>query len=205
MLWVVEQRELWGDYGSVLISGYARRELPGSPLLLHRAGPFLPPISFPWLSAGGHCIIVSDEFRQSLEGQGIAGLGFRAAVKHRIVALPWHEWDRTAEAPEEYPREGEPENYIWDESHDTGAADQMPVAWELQPPVAPLRTERVEDPRGGYLDKFIAYPERSDYPGFFASRCDQYSDLVVGESDRLWIQGQVGEWIKFCELELARI
>jgi hypothetical protein len=202
MLWVVEQRRLWGDYGRVLISGYARREAPGAPLLLHRAGPFLPPISFPWLRTGGRCIVVSDGFRRSLEGQGIAGLGFRAAVKDRIVALSWHEWDRTAGDPEEYPPGGEPESYIWDHGHDAQAATRMPDAWELLPPVATLRTERVEDSRGGYLDRFVAYPELPEYPGFFASRGDPYGDLVVDETYRRWLHSEVGEWIKFCEVRV---
>jgi hypothetical protein len=112
VLWAIEQRNLWGDYGSILISGSAHRLSESGPLLLHRAGPFLPPISFPWLRAGGHRIVVSEAFRRDLEHSGFAGLRFGPAAKARIVKLPWHEWDRTADRPKQYPPGGEPEEYI---------------------------------------------------------------------------------------------
>jgi hypothetical protein len=62
---VLKKPKLWGDYGNVLIGGYYRREDDG-PLQLHRAGPFLPPLSMPWSSVAGPRVIVSDDFRNDL-------------------------------------------------------------------------------------------------------------------------------------------
>ena len=202
MLWAVEQRNLWGDYGSILISGSAHRESEGGPLLLHRAGPFLPPISFPWLRAGGYRIVVSDEFRRELDSAGFAGLRFEPAVKSRIIKLAWDEWDRTAAQPKQYPPGGEPESYIWDKPHDARVATQMPEAWEFLPPLVRLRMERLEDPRGGYLDKYRAFPSEQGYPSLFSSRHD-YGNLIVDDETRRWFERSVGEWVRFCGVELA--
>lgn len=203
MLWVVEQRSLWGDLGTVLISGYARRESANAPVRLHRAGPFLPPISFPWLPVGGSPMIVSQEFRQVLEGRNIPGLQFRPAIKDCIVRLPWHEWDRTAKEPAQYPRR-EPEDYIRGKKHHPRTAEQMLDAWELLPPVVPVQIDRMEDEYGGFLDRFRAHADRVEYPAFFANRADNYANLVVDEPIRQWLQKQIGEWVRFCEVEIVR-
>jgi hypothetical protein len=84
----LKPRELWGGYGDVLISGFYTRA-KGGPLRLHRAGPFLPPLSFPW-GASGNRIVVSDGFREALVRGGFVELVFREASKDRIVALSWH-------------------------------------------------------------------------------------------------------------------
>ncbi len=198
MIWVVEQCYPWGDYGGILVKGLASRESEGGPLLLHRAGPFLPPISFPTLSG----IVVSDEFRHELEGPGFTGVRFVPTIKARIINLAWHKWDRTAAEPKRYPRGGEPEEYIMDKPHDARVASQMPEAWEFLPPLVPLRMERLEDPRGGYLDKFRAYPSEPHYPGLFLSR-HEYGHLVVDDDTRKWFECRVGEWVRFCEVEFA--
>ena len=66
MLWVVSQRNLWGDYGDVLINGYADRDEQGR-LLLHRAGPFVPPVSFPLVTRRfSRAVVVSEVFRGEL-------------------------------------------------------------------------------------------------------------------------------------------
>jgi hypothetical protein len=99
---VLEKPKLWGDYGDVLIGGYYRRDDNGT-VQLHRAGPFLPPLSIPWSSVGGPRVIVSDEFRNDLMDAGFNELEFRSTIKNRIIRLDWHSWNRTANAPPEYP------------------------------------------------------------------------------------------------------
>ena len=202
MLWTVEQRKLWGDYGSILIAGSAHRETEDGPLLLHRAGPFLPPISFPWLRAGGWRIVVSDEFRGELERSSFIGLRFGPAVKARIIKLPWHKWDRDAGEPKRYPPNGEPAEYIWNKPHDVHTAEQMPTAWEFLPPLEPLRMVRLEDRRGGYLDEFEANPREEPYPSLFLSR-HEYGNLVVDDLARGWFESRVGEWVRFCPVRLV--
>jgi hypothetical protein len=202
VLWVVEQCKLWGDYGSILVSGFGHRESKGSPLLLHRAGPFFPPISFPWLKSGGHRIVVSGDFRRELEQSRFAGLRFERAVKDQIILLPWHLWDLSADKPERYPPGGEPGDYIWDKPHSPLMAAMMPEAWELLPPLVPLRLEQLEDPEGGYLDKFLAHSAEETYPSMFLSR-HEYGNLVVDDVGREWLEGRAKEWVRFCEVELA--
>ena len=199
MLWVVKQRHLWGDYGDILISGLVNRKAETGPLLLHRTGPFLPPIFFPWLPVGGTQNIVSNLFRHELEESGIPGLHFKPVVKAHIVKLRWHEWDRHAEEPGRYPPEGEPEGYLLDKPHDTRIAAQMPEAWELCPPLVPLRTENVEDPNGGYKDEYRAYLRQANYPGLFLSR-HVYGELVVDDAVRSWFESRVGDWVRFCQI-----
>src|SRR5262245_45476889 len=77
-LWIVEQRKLWGDYGDVLISGYARRETDEGPLSLHRTGPFLPPVSFPFITnmPAGRAVVLSAPFKQALEHLNLPGVTF---------------------------------------------------------------------------------------------------------------------------------
>jgi hypothetical protein len=197
----VEQCDLWGDLGTVLISGFARRQSLESPVSLERTGPFLPPISFPWLPVGGKPFIVSDQFKRTVEAKGLPGVRFRPAVKSHIVKLMWHEWDRQAWPPTL--QRGEPENYVRGKRHDARTASQMPEAWELLPLVVPLRTERIEDPEEGFLDKFRAYGERGQFPPFFVDRPDNYADLVVDDASRAWLQDEVGDWLKFCEVQLV--
>jgi len=203
MLWVVEQCDLWGDLGRVLISGYARRESAELPVRLNRLGPFLPPISFPSLPIGGSPIVVSEEFRQVLEDRQIPGVQFRVAVKDCIVKLLWHEWDRAAKEPGQHPR-SEPESYLWGKKHHARTAAQMPDAWELLPPVVALQVERKEDQDGSFLDTFRAHADRAEYPGFFANRADNYANLLVDEPTRQWLQCLIGEWVKFCAVEMLR-
>jgi hypothetical protein len=198
-LFVVEQRRLWGDYGDVLISGLGRRLGEDGPLLLHRTGPFLPPISFPWVP--GHRVIVSDDFRRLLERDGPPGIGFRAAIKDRIVRHDWHTWNLEAEAPKAYPPEGEPGNYVWDEPHDPAAASEMPEPWELLPPVVPLRIERMKDEHGQYLDNFRAFPDRDDYPPLFTDQ-ETWGDLIIQSGFKPWLEKHVGEWVVFRPVEL---
>ncbi len=202
MLWVVEQRDLWGDLGSVLISGFGRRESPEAAVLLERTGPFLPPITFPWLPIGGKPIVVSDEFRRRIESHGFSGVRFRAAVKSHIVALNWHDWDRTVFA-KELPR-NEPSNYVRGKKHDKHAALEMGDAWEFLPPIVPVRSERMEDAYGAFLDRFQVWANHNDFPSLFASRPDNYARLLVDEAGREWLSNEVGEWVKFCDVEVIR-
>lgn len=134
-LHLLQQARLWGDYGDVLISGYATRDKNTKRMLLHRAGPFAPPIFFPYGSLSGASIIVTQSFRAELESSGLDGLQFRPAVKNRIIDYAWHTWDRRAPNPAEYPESGGPEDYIWDGEHSRSAAAEMEELWEVLPSV----------------------------------------------------------------------
>ena len=203
-LWVVEQRTLWGDYGSVLIAGYARREADGAPLALHRTGPFLPPLSFPWITnTGGHAVVVSADFKQKLEALNLPGVAFREAARARIVPLAWEKWDLTASEPSIYPEQGEPENYVWEKKHDAACAAKMGAAFELVPPVGPVVIERLEDPAGGYLDEFAARANAADVPAIFRSH-PTHGYVIVDDEMKAWLEKHAGAWVRFSRVWPAR-
>jgi hypothetical protein len=199
---ILLQCSLWGDYGNTLISGFARRELPGNPLLLQRTGPFLPPISFPYTSLEAGRVIVSDAFRSVLELRRFSGVSFRNVVKERIVKLDWHLWNLDAADPKKYPSGGEPGNYVLNKRHDPKAAMQMRDAWELRPPIVPMYVNHLEDPRGGFLNEFVAYTDLTEFPPLFHTN-NEYAYIVANSEVRDWLEQQVGKWVKFGELRLA--
>ena len=188
---VLKQTKLWGDYGDVLINGYYRRDGDGH-MQLHRAGPFLPPLSMPWSSVGGPAIIVSDDFRQALIRAGFNELKFKSVTKSRIIRLNWHEWDLTADSPPEYPDGGEPEHYIWEQPHDELAATEMQVAWELMIPVSSVRYEGTEPDGDGPQ---LTIMEDREYPRWFRTRTE-WGDVVVSSTVRDWVESQVGKWVR---------
>jgi hypothetical protein len=188
---VLETPKLWGDYGDVLISGYYRREGDG-PVELHRAGPFLPPLSMPWSSVGGWRVIVSDEFRTELMEAEFNELEFRSANKSRIIRLEWHLWNRSADAPPQYPDEGEPENYIWEQPHDESAANKMPDAWELIIPVSSVTYQ--DDPEDDGARLMVM--ENREYPRWFRTR-KEWGPVVVSPSVRDWLESRIPEWVRF--------
>jgi hypothetical protein len=205
-LWVLEQRKLWGDYGDVLISGYARRETESGPLALHRTGPFLPPVSFPWITnTAGHAVVVSAEFRGKLERLKLPGLEFREAGKSRIIPLSWERWDLTAKNPKHSPDGGEPENFMWDEQHDAACAAKMSDAFEVVPPVGPVSVERVEDSDGGYLDEFTAERDANpaDVPPMSRSH-PTHGYVIVNDELKLWLEENAGEWVRFSPVRPAK-
>jgi len=191
---VVEQCDLWGDYGYVLISGYAKRREDGR-LDIDRIGPFLPPISFPRV-VFARLPVVTHTFRERLVTR-FPALHFEPVVKHLIVRLHWHEWPRDTHRPHQLPRDGEPESYIRGRPHDDQVAEEMPQLWEIAGPVIPGRLRRVEDPRLGYLDRFMGtIPPSNEQVALCNGR------LVVTDVGREWLMNEVGTWIKICPVEL---
>lgn len=130
----VQHRNLWGDYGHILIAGIAvrrgkNRHDRDAPLLLQRTGPFAPSVTLP----GTKNIVITDNCRGRIAIDR-PEVEFRPVVKQRIVFSCWENWDWEEDEPEEYPEEGEPENYIMNQPHSDEAAAEMGDMWEL--PVA---------------------------------------------------------------------
>lgn len=198
-LFRLRQANLWGDYGDVLISGYASRDATLGQLSLHRAGPFAPPIFFPWGSDCGRSAVVTQAFRQELERADFGPLSFRPVSKTRIVELHWHTWDRSADEPVEHPDSGEPEDYIGDGQHSRMAASQMEELWELLAPVVPCEIERQESDTLGIPDTFHFRPAGQEYRGLFRDR-EEYFDLIVDSPTRRWFEQRVAEWVGFDDL-----
>jgi hypothetical protein len=124
-VYVVEGRRLWGDYGQVLIHGFADRDGSGH-LILKRTGPFVPPLSIPW-TLREDALVVSTKIKQALVNW-VPNLTFRAVRFGHIVDLPWHEWNLDAPDAEFYPN-GEPEDYLT--KPNAPHIRQQMAAWEL--------------------------------------------------------------------------
>jgi hypothetical protein len=199
-LFTIKQADLWGDYGDVLISGFCQKKASDSPALLERAGPFLPPISFP-----SRTIIVSDSFKFKLEAamndSSIPRIHFRKAVLDKIVPIDWHLWDRKAESPKKYPVEGEPENYLYEGKHSPDTAGRMESAWEIIVPEFPCvfeesfinsaNSHKVSHPKTLYVDSTV-------YPCLFNTGF--YGSSIINDSLKNWLQIHVAEWVKFYPL-----
>jgi len=176
----------WGDYGSILWHGLAGESSTNeSPLKLERAGPFIPPISFPWPT-----IVVTDSLCADLRALEPQGAALRLVELTRVVEINWHAWDTQAEEPAEYPASGEPEDYILKRKHSPAAASALPFLWELHVPESPgLQLEGgVFDPRH-YADQDLC-------------RGSRWGHIFV--SDRLgdWLRQEVPDWVN---LEQARV
>ncbi|MEM7478960.1 MAG: hypothetical protein AAF483_28590 [Planctomycetota bacterium] len=131
----VGHRNLWGDYGRVLIAGIGLRQGIDShtrlfdreaPIELERTGPFAPSI----MLVGQASIVVTDECKQQINDD-CPGLVFKPVVKKLIVMSDWEDWEWDRDEPEEYPKEGEPENYVMSQPHSQEAAAEIGRLWEL--------------------------------------------------------------------------
>ncbi len=121
----------WGDYGDILRHGMTSH-LPRAEdhLQLERTGPFIPPVTFPGISD----VVVTEMTRTKIAGI-VPTLRFRPLVKTHIVKSNWDEWNPTAQQPAQYPKSGEPEDYILAEPHDPLIAERLGELWELVPDI----------------------------------------------------------------------
>ena len=200
-LFLLVQAKLWGDYGDVLISGYASRDKESGIIGLHRAGPFSPPIFFPYGALSGASLIVTQAFRVKLECSEIPRLEFRPVIKKRIVEFHWESWDRNAEDPGEYPETGEPEDYIWEGQHSVSAAANMPEMWEVLPPVIPCEIESEDSDRLAVPPKYWFTPQAGPYRGLFRSQ-ERFPRFIVDANTRQWFEEHAPEWVRFEPLSL---
>jgi hypothetical protein len=197
----MDQRDLWGPYGDVLVSGYFERKDEQRPALLFRTGPFLPPIWFPYCTPA-NAVIVTESFKHEIEGAGIPQLEFRKAILNRIVPHDWDRWDFQSAEPKVYPPEGEPENYIWEEKHSRRCAGRMEDVWEVSCPIIPavystwLDSPNVHVPE----ERRTLVLADTQYEGLFLPAAGELP--VVDEATKQWFESNVGEWVCFIPLDL---
>jgi hypothetical protein len=162
----------WGDYGDILLSGmwsdWGRKD---GMLQVERTGPFVPPISL-----GLGTIIVTEEFKRTLETSGLTGFTFLPATSARIVHLEWEKWDLTANDPPEYPESGEPEDFILGRPHSAEIAEQIGQLWELH-----------VDPH-----------DEEDGLDWFRGNTVLY--IYVSVRAKTWLQAEVPQWVAFLEV-----
>jgi hypothetical protein len=194
----------WGDYGHVLQHGLG----PFLPrhegcLALLRTGPFIPPITFPgWPSFDnrGSGVVVTQAVRSAFEDSGLSGLSFQAALKVRIVWLPWHEWDLSAAEPHFRPPGGEPEGYILEESPSEKAAESLGDLWELVPQGIDWLERQIDhDPDGSRIVRFRILPERADDTDFFCVKPGTM--LFCSARAKQWMESLYSECVSFDAIE----
>ena len=195
-LFTIQQVELWGDYGDVLVSGFYRRERPDSPALLHRSGPFLPPISFPW-GAPENIMVVSDGLKSEMEASGIVNAAFRKTRLEKVIPIDWHTWDRTVLGPKRRPASGEPEHCLIGRKHSEETARKMEPAWEclLQeiPAVFAHWLSKGGEAAPGSEDTLLV--AQSNCAGLFRSSFG--GPPMVDDAARAWFQARVPGWVSF--------
>jgi hypothetical protein len=156
----------------------------------------------PWLPDEGKRAVVSDDLRRDLDESNFPGLRLNTVTYKRVVRLEWEEWDLHADEPKVYPPVGEPEGYVTDLPHDRRTAAAMAPAWELVPPVVPLRVERREDADGCFLDEYEADRHQGDPLPLFLSR-ETHGWFVVTDVGRAWFETHAGEWVWFSPVNHA--
>ena len=179
----------WGDSGYILLHGMsAHTARQNGRILLERAGPYMPPITFP----GAGDIVVKAWVRERLQQSGLTGFEFIPVTRHHIARLDWHLWDRTSEEPQEYPESGEPEDYVLDRPHSEGTSRMIGDLFELVPAeVASIDRSsgfRLVGGSWGTADIFRGRDARVNF---------------VSERARDWLTTAVSEHIAFREAALA--
>ena len=178
----------WGDYGGVLVHGLSRRrERIAGVMQLERAGPFVPPITFPTPAE----VVVTSAFRERLERAAFTGLIFQRIDVVTAVDLPWEEWDRTRPRPAVMPPSGEPEDYLPTAMHSSACAAKIGRLWEFAAPGSAVGT-RVNI---GFRKYSYKVAVRADAPDFF--RAEGLGFTFVSDRARAWLAKVASAWVAF--------
>ena len=182
----------WGDYGDILQHGMtAHLSRVGNLLSLERAGPYMPPVTFPGIGD----VVLNAPGRKLLEASRLTGFTFQPVNKARIVEIPWHDWDLTADKPREYPESGEPENYILKRPPNTRVAKEIGDIWELVVPV----TAKIGRPREMVNSFRELYVERGSWNGADVFRGAGYGGPIVTARAKAWMEEYFGGYVRFDE------
>jgi len=177
----------WGDYGSILRNGMFHTEEQR----LDRTGPFVPPISFPAFSGA---VIVTNEARQKLEASGMSGLGeFHPVSLGKVVLIDWQKWDKSRQlVGDQFPFNGEPEEYILHNPHDAATASRIEPLWTWHP----LRIGKVSRAKGVMrLEGIIGMHD------VFRLCDDGWKSIIVSENGMRCVKDIFGYWVAFERIE----
>ena len=170
----------WGDYGSVLRHGLARRECDR--LILQRTGPFVPHVSCPYSE-----LIVDNVARASIDSSGASGFKFQPVELEKVVNIPWETWLGEPE-PRVYPDGGEPGSYFLDAPHDTKIAEKIPTLFAIDMP-------RVLDVQG--RKPTILIDEKVPDADIFGANAIWVSDIVADA-----IRPHIDEYVQLEPVEM---
>lgn len=182
---------LWGDYGDILQHGMtAHRPRVDGKLALERTGPYIPPITLPGIGD----LVVTSEARTELEASGLSEFSFVGVEKLLIVELSWEQWDLNAEDPAEFPRSGEPEDYILGKAHSPKASEALGELWEVVVP----RTATVLRTRGRASGQVLKI-DLSTWNGADLFRSNDYGSVLFSERARDWFSERWGNYVTFVD------
>ena len=175
----------WGDYGDILLTGMtAHLDRQDGLLQLERTAPFMPPMIISSIAD----LLVDDTTKSKIEQLGFKGFEFMPVIKRHISLVDWTTWDINAEAPNFYPDNGEPENYILGLPHSQTLADKMENIWEVVCKVNGTFTDSRTFIRGD-LDLDIMRTENS---GWF----------IISETAKNWIEKNISDYIDCADITL---
>lgn len=190
----VKTKAPWGDYGGILAKGLLiERSARDNRLIIHRAGPFAPPIMLPCDE-----VIVTDAMRKKMES-AFPGLTYRAVIKQKVVELHWEKWDRSVHDVPLCPDGGEPEDYF-DGPHSPEASAALGELWEVALPRGGTGYVRRDERRDEYTFVFDASTWTGD--DLFATFPTRTHIAVVSERGKQWLEREAGEWVHFEPLEV---
>ena len=131
---IEEPESTWGDYGRVLRHGGSRPDEKGV-LTIRRAGPYVPPISFPRFGPELR-IVATEPLKQMLIQAGFNGCEFRSVSIGKIVESDWHKWDRPIlrrfyKPWKKCTENGEPGELLDNQPHSDALVHLMPKLYQL--------------------------------------------------------------------------
>lgn len=197
MLYLLEQRRLWGHFGEYLIGGRTTRtHLSPAPMDLERFGPFVPPLYTTHIR-----VLVCDSLRRAIERERPFKVEFRSTHYERLLPLPWHEWDLNAEQPPLIPSHRDPEYYYFDimdtmsdEQREAACAElarTMERSWELILPVIPCDVTWNQQE-----GKHFVRLQHQQYKGiFYPSKAEVWP--LAAQDAKDWLEAHVGPWAHF--------
>ena len=163
----------------------------GGFLALERTGPFIPPITLPGIGD----IVLTSAARESLDASGLSGFEFRPVHKVLTVELHWEDWDLNADAPQQFPDTGEPEDYILRKPNSPSASAALGELWELYVPAAAtvLRPQPIVH---SYGDLRL---DIDTWNGCDLIRSTGYGSVLFTERARSWFAERWANYIEFLE------
>jgi hypothetical protein len=179
----------WGDYGDILRHGMSSSDDTAEGVVeLERTGPYVPPITFP-----GSGIVVTDDCRKRLVASGLTGFTFKPVQKARIVDLPWHTWNLAAAEPAEYPRSGEPEDYVFEREHSPALAEAIGTLWQM---IIPIAAETERESAGSPWDDRI-YLNTAAWTGADFFQATGVGYVFVSDEAQNWLMKEFAEHVSF--------
>lgn len=176
----------WGDYGDFLANGWSRLDSDGETVLLHRTGPFMPPITFPdrgWLA-------VTSAFFEKLERSGLSGLTEWHIEKRKITHVDWQQWKPYGDAEPKFPADCQPDSYLAG-PHSEDASKELGTirALTFEPGIDFVRD-----------DGFHLLSNSWNGADLFSVRGDpSVAGLFMTEPAMHWFDEQAGPWLEFSE------